>query len=263
MSYLVVKTAANATPESYQLTNNIAAPRMAISGSYIPITTDSGNGLKVDDGSSTYRLLKTTIVSNSRSASATFLTSGVNSAGMSNITSLTQAVTTATLTRAETTATLTRASTSGTNYGTKGVQYITYAIHLNANSNGWQYRLVSASYVPDLNQTIGTTYQTRYRYFSMTANFNGIYWTSNGPSPYTGGPDNNIVFNGNYGIYSSTYITTNQIQTTGTSYLTCSSVSGYATRSSISGYGTSEATIGYSGISSSSSSESASTTSWI
>jgi hypothetical protein len=42
MSYLVIKSASNATPESYLLTSTTNGPRIAVGGSYIPLSTDMG-----------------------------------------------------------------------------------------------------------------------------------------------------------------------------------------------------------------------------
>ena len=116
MPYLVIKSASNATPESYQLTSNIDKPRLVVSGSYIPLATNGGGSLKVADGNTTYYAMRTSTSSYSRSASAsaTFNTTAAASAGLSSTTALTRASTSATLTRASTSATYTRASTSAT-----------------------------------------------------------------------------------------------------------------------------------------------------
>ena len=113
MSYLVIKSASNATPESFQLTSTINPPRIVVNGSYLPLATNGGGSLKVADGNTTYYAMRTSTSSYSRSASAstTFNTTAAASAGLSSTTALTRASTSATLTRASTSATLTRAST--------------------------------------------------------------------------------------------------------------------------------------------------------
>ena len=120
----------NAT-KSYVITNNCTTrPRVCMKSdtgvsatpiSYLPLTTSTTQGLalraKVNDQS--YRALEF----RSMSGSATFHTSGANSAGMSNTTALTRVSTSRTeyLTRSSTSATsyLTRSSTSGESYLTQ------------------------------------------------------------------------------------------------------------------------------------------------
>ena len=102
-----------ATSKSYRLTDACDKPRLAVSGSYIPLTikdTETGLQLYAKVNNQTYRAMHY----ESMSTSATYLTTAANSEGLSSVTALTRSSTSATLTRSSTSATLTRSSTSAT-----------------------------------------------------------------------------------------------------------------------------------------------------
>ena len=133
MSYLVIKPASNGQPKSYQLTSTCNNPRVAVSDSYIPLTTTTSSGTRLmASGSRVMEYLSTSV---SQSASTTYKTSKAASAGLSSTTALTRASTSNTVyqTASETTGTTyyTRASTSDTKYGTQvsttGTTYYTRA----------------------------------------------------------------------------------------------------------------------------------------
>lgn len=110
MSYLVVKTSPNATPESFQLTNACNSPRLAVGSSYIPLTNTGGSScnIRVKDNNNTYRAMEYKSSSSSSSVQETTGYSGVssrvsyyqttlnNSAGLSSITDQTKVSTYAT-----------------------------------------------------------------------------------------------------------------------------------------------------------------------
>lgn len=238
MSYLVVKTASNATPESYQLTDAINAPRLAVSGSYVPITAGGGSAgnINIADGNSTYRVMRTSTTSSTRSASATFLTSGIDSAGMSNTTALT------------------RASTSSTVYGTKaGTITHVQVTSLRSEHYGEEYRkstisyTVSAtsSYVNWVNNTRWSyTYSGSGSHYAIFLTYSSAYTMFSTMHTETASYNKAFAFVKAGQAYSVTLNTNIPSQTTATSYLTRSSISGYT------------------GVSSSSSSESESATCW-
>ena len=230
-----------------------------ISSLYLPLSTDtSGAGLKVKDSGNTYRVMKYTTTSHSQSASATFLTSAVDSAGLSNTTALTRSSSSGT-------SALTEMATTGTFRQT--MAFVTYESN---SMQGPPLKTGSMSLHYDIRVTftsistskssvilfIGTEKGTQTRSFKNTdatissttiSTFSG----SVGASTITNYPlIKTYNYEYPYGLTSKISSTFGQpevdypVITTGTLTLTRSSISGY------------------SGVSSSSSSELASTTSW-
>lgn len=247
----------------------------------LPTRGGGFNKLKIDDGNGSYRVMKTATVSHSQSASATFLTSAVDSAGLSNITALTKSSTSATLTRSSTSATLTKESTSAWSGYSTVLTRVALKLYYTCDNNSyqtlsnscelkgtafWSYIRQQGGIRTTISQTAQIpangsinisviTYLNRVEYeYGATLNRNNLYSSYQYMSTYSA---YSYITKSNY------YTSANSNGMSGATALTKSSISGYGTRSSISGYGTSETTIGYSGISSSSSSESVSTTSWI
>lgn len=281
MSYLVIKSASNATPESYQLTNTYVNPKLAIKNSYLPLTTNTlqGQQLKVKVNNVSYRAMVTSTSSYSQSASATYLTSNVNSQGLSNTTALTRVQTTGV-------EYLTSQKTTDTIYETASTSVSTVYISSTQKKTSWQetafvtftsilrytmqYTSISGSTTQKMGNTTVSVTSILQTWMSL---YNEI--TTSSPSlvrdstitnfrtSYTGG---RFVVTSPHDVYISanTRLIQSLIEdppvfitnvTTNTVYKT--SIDTYDTI-----YLTSEMTTGYSGISSSSSSESASGTCW-
>ena len=136
---MYLKIQNNGHTKTYTTTNAYPGPKLAVEGGYIPLTTSTTNGLyiKANIGGVEHRAMEFM----SRSESGTFLTTAVQSEGLSSVTALTResisgyatresvsgyetrqsvsgyetrSSTSATLTRSSTSATLTRSSTSAT-----------------------------------------------------------------------------------------------------------------------------------------------------
>ena len=163
--YLKIKS--DTDTKQYTLTDSFAAPYMHVSGSVLPLTTSTIAGLHVEAklGDQTYRPLEY----GSASASATYYTSAVNSAGLSSTTALTRAST-------SDTSYLTRASTSGTSYGTRsstsGTTYTTttaagwYVSSVFNSNNSLMYTSVTKfgqDFKPDV-----TSWNSQYGYVYFT-----------------------------------------------------------------------------------------------
>ena len=279
MSYLVVAGQNQST--SYNLTNQCDKPRLGVSGSYIPITTNTGGGVaKLADDNSTYRMMQYTTTSSSSSASAAYLTSNVNSQGLSNTTALT------------------RVQTTGVEYLTS--QKITDTIYETASTSVSTVYISSTQKKTSLQGEVWVSFTSHIRYtllYTSTSGTSTQHWgdgtdvtitnilttwnsmyneiTTSSPTlirssiatyfrtSYTGGrfgvtSPHNAYITANTRILNSliedppvfvTNVTTNTIYRT--------SADTYDTI-----YLTSASTSGYSGISSSSSSVSASATTW-
>ena len=234
-----------------------------ISSLYLPLSTDtSGAGLKVKDSGNTYRVMRTTTSSHSQSASATFLTSAVNSDGLSNTTALT---------RSSTSATLTRVSTSGygtSAYGTSISCTASTVLGPVGGNQSYNYVTIAGIVTTGYSTASATTVYT-YQTAIFASGIGSLSATSSSHNRYGAATYSfsrrsadlrGIGFNGRNVLYQirTANGTLTGSQTTNLYAVTTATL----TRSSISGYGTRESTSGYSGISSSSSSESASTTSW-
>jgi len=126
--YLKIKNGTSV--KQYTLTDSYAKPYIKVSGSILPLTTQDTTGLrlKVKANNTTYRPLEY----GSASASATYYTTSENTAGLSEITTLTRESTSGT-------SYLTRESTSGTSYLTKVVSTETLFTHGMTHSTYWNF----------------------------------------------------------------------------------------------------------------------------
>ena len=99
MSYYVVRSMPNAEPKSYKMTTSCDEPRLAVHGSYIPLTTSGDDGLWMNVGTTPYRVMEykstsganSSIVSEYRGVSSresVYSTTSTDSSGMSNVTNL-------------------------------------------------------------------------------------------------------------------------------------------------------------------------------
>ena len=101
MAYYVINSMPNAEPKSYRMTTDCDKPRAVINGSYIPLTTKGGDGVRVrpKGATTTYRLMEYKSTSGASletfytfsgisSRSVEYSTTDLNSEGMSYVTDL-------------------------------------------------------------------------------------------------------------------------------------------------------------------------------
>lgn len=234
MNYLVIKPTPTGTPKSYLLTSTCAKPRLAISNSYIPLTTKTHSASVKLKCAGNLRAQEYVSTSTSASDSASYYTSSTAKANMSNTTALTSSSVIRTAYQTQVTVTgyssLTRASTYSQSYQTRASTYawsttatqwdisssITRTFSYGTGGPGWTGTgQVNAYYIQHI---VGPCTYTETRNHNMSL-LNGSFtrsesWTQQIPgggqliSSSTVASSNTFLHNGTYGgpdVYSFTW----------------------------------------------------------